>query len=618
MKKIIAGVLSFVMIVSFAGCTKDTDVSSETESPVTIESSDDILSALSDKEGIYKDVFTEDEISTVNVKISEDDWQDILDNAKDEVYHTADITVNGTTVSNVGFRTKGNSTLTSVADSDSDRYGFKIKFDEYVDSQTLNGLDMMVLNANFADPSYMREYLAYAASESIGAITPFASYSKLYINDEYYGLYLSIESYKDSFVERYTSDDKAVLYKADKDNCTLLSNDDGSGFDIEYGKKNESGQINNLISILNDTTSENYKDLESILDVDSVLKAMAVNVVTGNYDSYSGSKAHNYYLLYSDGTFKYIGWDYNMAFGGFVEDGGSSITVEVSDPFFSVDSSQRPLMSKLLEIDEYNQKYLSYVEELKTFFSDYENKINTIADFIREDVKTDPTAFYTIDDFEKNISDTGTDLSQITAKGGKNGQMPMMPFMNGENGEMPERPEMTQSGDSITASDNQSKTDLTDDMFSTDNQNFPPMPDGMTPPEDGQGRPPMPYGMTPPEGFDNSDSGYGMTPPDDENRPEMPDGMTPPDDQSNPELADGATSSNNQSKPQSADGATNNQGRPEMADGSAPSDNQSDQGLANGMTPPDNNMGGRPNGGGMVNTDTVSIYDYIKQKLERI
>lgn len=29
--------------------------------------------------------------------------------------------------------------------SDSDRYGFKVKFDQYVDGQTLNGLDMLVL-----------------------------------------------------------------------------------------------------------------------------------------------------------------------------------------------------------------------------------------------------------------------------------------------------------------------------------------------------------------------------------------------------------------------------------------------------------------------------------------
>ena len=58
--------------------------------------------------------------------------------------------------------------------------------------------------------------------------------------------------------------------------------------------------------VLNNTTEDNKEELEAILDVDSVLKAIAINTVMGNYDSYNGSKAHNYYLLYSDGKFSYI------------------------------------------------------------------------------------------------------------------------------------------------------------------------------------------------------------------------------------------------------------------------------------------------------------------------
>ena len=65
----------------------------------------------------------------VNVEMDEDDWADMLDNAVAEQYYVCDVTVNGTTYKNVGIRPKGNTSLTMVSSSDSDRYSFKLKFE---------------------------------------------------------------------------------------------------------------------------------------------------------------------------------------------------------------------------------------------------------------------------------------------------------------------------------------------------------------------------------------------------------------------------------------------------------------------------------------------------------
>jgi len=454
MKKILILLSVLFMVITMVGCSQETDETSDNSTNVDKTDSGQltdglVTEALSDTNGYYVDTFKVGEITEINIEISEEDWNDLCENAVDETYYPVDITVNGTMITDVGFRAKGSSSLTAVASSDSDRYGFKVKFDEYVDDQTLNGLDMMVLNGSFSDPSYMREYLAYAASAYLDCITPYASYTKLSINGEYFGLYLSIEAYKDSFVERITADDEdAILYKADGENCTLLTSDDASGFDIEVGEDEGNTNILNLIAILNNTTADNKEELENILDVDSVLKAMAVNFVTGNYDSYNGSKAHNYYLLYTDGKFEYIPWDYNMAFGGFSEDGGKSVTVDVESPFYNVDSSKRPLMEKLLAIEEYKERYLAYVDDLCDYFSNYEEKITDLKDLIYDDVKTDPTAFYTIEQFENNITASDVDLSQSTQTetipGKVNGNVP--PTKIDGNTTAPsvgEKPEMT-------------------------------------------------------------------------------------------------------------------------------------------------------------------------------
>ncbi len=427
MSKIVPFILIICLIIFLCACASSESAAdtqqTQTDTSETVQTASSAISSLADLEEHYGTTFGQGKVIDVNVVISEDDWQDILDNAKDEEYHSADITVNGTTVKNVGFRTKGLSSLNSVAQSDSNRYGFKVKLDEYVDGQSLNGLDMFVLNGSFSDPSYMREYLTYSASAYLGCDTPDISYCNLYLNGELFGFYLMIESYDDSFVERYTDSDDTVLYKAESESCTLLSSDDASGFDVQYGEDEGNTNIIKLITVLNSTTADNKDKLESILNVDSVLKAIAVNTVTGNYDSYSGSKAHNYYLLFSEGKFSYLGWDYNMSMGGFIEDGGASVTNDITSPVYGVDISSRPLIEKLLAIDEYNEIYLGYVESLTEYFSDFQTTVNTIADEIRTYVSNDPSAFYTAEQFEANIVASGADFSELEGKTGMDGNM---------------------------------------------------------------------------------------------------------------------------------------------------------------------------------------------------
>lgn len=148
MKKIIAVLCAICICVPLSACNVSTASSQSDKSQSTAKG----LAAfnLSDENKTYGTTFGQGETTDVYVEISDDDWQAMLDKPTAEEYYSADVTVNGTTVNNVGFRTKGFSSLTSVAQSDSERYGFKIKTDKYVDNQTINGLDMLVLNANFS------------------------------------------------------------------------------------------------------------------------------------------------------------------------------------------------------------------------------------------------------------------------------------------------------------------------------------------------------------------------------------------------------------------------------------------------------------------------------------
>jgi len=152
-------------------------------------------------------------IMTFEILADANDWQTMLDNATAEKYISADVTINGTTVSNVGIRPKGNSSLSSVArDDTSDRYSFKIKFDEYVEDQTWLGLDKIVLNNNYSDATSMKEYLSYDIMSYIGVDAPLFAYADITVNGESWGFYLAVEDVDSGYLER-AKNDEGELYK---------------------------------------------------------------------------------------------------------------------------------------------------------------------------------------------------------------------------------------------------------------------------------------------------------------------------------------------------------------------------------------------------------------------
>ena len=359
------------------------------------------------------ELFDTDVIMTVNILMDEDDWQEMLDNALEEKYYTCDVEVNGQTFYQVGIRTKGNTSLSSVVnDPTTDRYSLKLEFDHYVDGQTCFGLDKLILNNNYADATNMKEALCYDMFRFLGADASLYNYAEISVNGEYRGVYLALEAVEDSFLLRNYGTEKGALYKpegmemggdkqdgnkpggggdredvgnmrggdddrkdvgnmpdfgdfsggdggrsgdnppsgcdgGDMPNFGDFSADDFSGGDmLDFGgmggfsKFSGDADLNYTDDDLDsystiwdgevtDTKKADHKrvvkalknisggtDLETYMDIDNLLKYMAVHVFSVNMDSLSGNMAHNYYLYESNGQLNLIPWDYNLAFGG--------------------------------------------------------------------------------------------------------------------------------------------------------------------------------------------------------------------------------------------------------------------------------------------------------------
>lgn len=159
-------------------------------------------------------VLDKESITEINIDIDESDWNWLIENATDEEYRSGNITINGETFYNVGIRPKGNTSLTNVAKDDTtDRYSFKIKFDEYVDGQTYHGIESIVLNNNIQDNTSMKEYITYDLYEFLGVATPEMSYSYITVNNDDWGLYLAIEVVDKRYLENNFGTTEGNLYK---------------------------------------------------------------------------------------------------------------------------------------------------------------------------------------------------------------------------------------------------------------------------------------------------------------------------------------------------------------------------------------------------------------------
>ena len=448
-KRIIAGVTACILVFSIAAgvtamldrnyddrlISSDSSSGSDSDSETADTQSHKVKKAVQSVE--YESRLFGDSITNIDIIADTDEWQNMIDNASDEQYISVNVNIDGELFENVGIRTKGNSSLQTVENSDSEKYSFKIKFDKYDKEQTCYGLDKLILNNIISDNTYMKDYLSFDMMKFMGVNSALYNYSYVTVNGEYWGLYISLEAYDKSFLNRTYGDDSGFLYNVKSvDIDEMQQMPDGMNFPAEtavsgdeqpivtgepsdmplpdesmpvpefkfdggFSRSDNGGSLiytdddwNSYSSIFdnavfNRTSEEDYqrvitaleklsegKDIEEYFDVDQILRYLAVHTTLVNLDSYSSDMAQNYYIYEKDGKLSILPWDYNLAFGGFsVSDSTEAINFPIDTPVSGVSLEDRPLIAQLLAIDEYKEKYHQYLKQIvdEYFTSGYFN-----------------------------------------------------------------------------------------------------------------------------------------------------------------------------------------------------------------------------------------------------
>lgn len=361
----------------------------------------------------YNTVFPDSEMLRIDIKISATNWsrmQSDLDTNLGSsrgggadidftpVWIPCSIEFEGLEWYQVGIRYKGNSTLRNAHSGNTDKYPFKLDFDEFEDNypslknQRFYGFKQLNLSSNYDDDSYMREKVAGDLFRSYGIAASRASFCAVYLDrgngSNFIGIYTLVEEVDDSLPESQFPDNEGNLYKPDGDAATFAS---GTYNEEEMDlKTNEDEGDHSDVKALYDlmqsglrTSNENQwtEDLEAIFDVDQYLKYLAVNTVIQNWDTY-GVMTHNYFLYNDLGKLVWIPWDNNES----MKDGkmGGAISLSMSEV-----GSQWPLIRYVIDIDKYEDQYQTYVRDftdnyfqpaaMSSLFSSYQTLLSTYA-----------------------------------------------------------------------------------------------------------------------------------------------------------------------------------------------------------------------------------------------
>ncbi|MEQ9442125.1 MAG: CotH kinase family protein [Cyclobacteriaceae bacterium] len=309
----------------------------------------------------------------------------------DPEYVAASLKFNDTEWYKVGFRLKGNSTLSSSWSAGTYKLPFRLNFDKFEDdypeitNQRFYGFEELSMSPAANDNSLIREKVAADIFRMAGIPAAQTAFYKVYINYgdglKYCGVYTMVEVIDDSMVASQFGAKEGNIYKPESTFQQFAEEDfEKKNNETENDYSDVQAAIDALHAAERTTNPAEWRaELEEYFNAEHFIKWLAVNTVMVNWDTY-GSMAHNYYLYNDPGQgLTWIPWDLNEAMtsragggfdggqgggpGGDFGDGpggglGGSGSISLSDV-----ADNWPLIRYLMDDSVYHAQYQTHVRE---------------------------------------------------------------------------------------------------------------------------------------------------------------------------------------------------------------------------------------------------------------
>ena len=312
----------------------------------------------------------------------------------------------------VGFRSRGNeSRRLPVKDGKFYKSHFKVKFNEtfglakddpareHLRQRRFAGMKALNFKWSrhndwdpYANLSKINELFSYALLRRIGVSTPRMSMATLQLRIEgtevNYGLYGIIEPVDDEFLERRYASAAGDLYK-----CLYLgagphlTEESLSGdhvgikdpdrnyrpiYDLKTNEReSDHSALREFVRGINALEGQPFVDyVEAGFEVDRFIRYLAMGIYINNLDDYR-FLANNYYLYFEPaGKTDFIPYDFDISLGtgwhgemGYDEFINQDVFHTKSVPTLWHDDSARPLVDKILSVEEYRARYVQYLKD---------------------------------------------------------------------------------------------------------------------------------------------------------------------------------------------------------------------------------------------------------------
>ncbi|KAG4102244.1 hypothetical protein H8356DRAFT_1305422 [Neocallimastix lanati (nom. inval.)] len=300
---------------------------------------------------------------------------------EDDSYYSADFkTKNGTLIVEINNEKKAFSKITFSLGNGSSRvyskpnYNLKIR-----GGMELFGRRQFKLRGDAADPSFMRTKLMSDIRNRLGLKSLSANYAFLYINDEFMGLQVLTDIYKETWIEYvYGEKNTTNLFKSNTGDLTITNL---NGYENE-NKDTTADDTKDLSQFLTDmTNAETATDVESIFELEQFNKEIALEYITIGTDHFMVS--HNYYIYKQpqNGKWIYLSHDFDLDLDTYTDEPNYSLTFD--------DFNTSNMVTKLiLSNEEYFQKIIKeiiekafnpsvlfpHIDEIKSFITRYVQK----------------------------------------------------------------------------------------------------------------------------------------------------------------------------------------------------------------------------------------------------
>ncbi|MDA3842877.1 MAG: CotH kinase family protein [Candidatus Kapabacteria bacterium] len=246
-------------------------------------------------------IYAESLIKELYITCDQTELENIYKNYSQDIYINVSLQFQDATWTDVRMRIRGDSSRENPKKS------LKMKFDAEPFS---NGRDVINLNAEYTDKSYMHQYMSARLFREAGVPCFESEHARVYINGKFFGLYLMVENIGDDFLKARDLDTKGNLYKATKDGANLSIYDDI--YTLWEKKTNENTDREDLQKLIDDLNSvpddEYYAFAKSTFEYDIIVTALTMNMLIANASTYY----HNYYMYHDiqgNGKWMMFPWD---------------------------------------------------------------------------------------------------------------------------------------------------------------------------------------------------------------------------------------------------------------------------------------------------------------------